>query len=128
MRGRDAGDVRALCLLGVADVGTPQQVGVDAVPGLRLAGARLEADRLQARPSHQLPHAVPAGHDPLPPQVATHLPAAVERALQVQLADAPLQRQRGWIGRLRPAVARRPARRQQLELPAQARGRRLRPD
>ena len=65
-----------------------------AVLRVRYAGARLAVDRFQAQQPHQPPHPVPTNPHPLARQVAHHLPAAVERLLQVQLVDAPHQRQR----------------------------------
>ena len=91
------------------DVQSPQQVGVYAVPGLRLARARLAMDRLQPHLSHQPPYPVPARHQPLPPRMAAHLPTAIKRVRDVQLVDAPLQRQRRRVGLPRAVV---------LELPA----------
>ena len=78
--------------------GTPPQAcdrrAPSAVLRVRDAGARLAVDRFQAQQPHQPPHPVPTNPYSLARQVAHHLPAAVERILQVQLVDAPHQRQR----------------------------------
>ena len=87
---------------------------------VRDAGARLAVDRLQAQQPHQPPHPVPTDGHPLTRQMAYHLPSAVERVLQVQLIDAPHQRQVRRALADRRVVQRRAAQSKQGALPAQA--------
>ena len=56
-----------------------QQVRVDVVIRLRVARARLAVDRLQAHQAQQAPDSTAPRRHALAPQVARHLPTAVER-------------------------------------------------
>ena len=87
---------------------------------VRDAGAWLAVDRFQAQQPHQPPHPVPTNPYSRARQMAHHLPAAVERILQVQLVDAPHQRQRLRALAHWSVVERRPAQFQQSALPGQA--------
>lgn len=107
---------------------SPQQVGVDALPRLRHAGARLAVDGLQAHPAHQPPHPMATEGPALPAQVPTHLPTAVEGMCEVQLVDAPLQPQRLRARRPGPVVPRGAAHAQQPALLPQAGAPRTGPD
>ena len=96
-----------------------QQVRVHAVLRVGHAGARLAVDRLHAHPPHETTHAVPSGNHALAAQMPRHLPAAVERMLQMQLVQAAHQRQfrRAFAQRL--VVLRGTAHAHQRALPGQ---------
>ena len=86
--------------------------------GVRDAGTWFAVDRLQPQQPHQPPHPVPTYPLSLECQMAHHLPAAVERILQVQSVDAAHQRERVSALPHRPVVQRRPVQPDQLALPA----------
>ena len=71
---------------------------------MRLAGLRRLVDCLQAHLPHQPANPMPADLVPLPVQLAHDLPAAKERAVQVDFVDPPHQRQGLFTGRPRTVV------------------------
>ena len=92
-RHRDVRDVRAPHLVQTVDLQFAQQVRVDVVIRLRVARARLAVDRLQAHQAHQALDSTAPRRHALAPQVARHLPTAVERVLERQGVHPPQQRQ-----------------------------------
>ena len=68
---------------------------------------------------HQPPHPVPPGGHALAAQMPHHLPAAVERVLQVQLVQPAHQRRVLRALALRRVVLRRPAHAEQFALAGQ---------
>ena len=102
------------------DCQTPQQVRVNPVLGVRIAGARRPIDRLKSHQAHQT--SGPASADPhaLAAQVKCHPTGAVKRVFQEQLVDPPHQHERLLALPLRLVVERGAPERQQAALPAQA--------
>ena len=117
---RDVGDIGAPDLIGSIDLNPLEQIRVNPMRRVRRAGSRRLIDGFQAHETHQAPHTMTADANAVPPQLADHLAAAIERILQEQLIDAAHQ---GQVLRALPlgrVVERRPADRQNLALPAQA--------
>ena len=78
-----------------------QQVGVDLVARVALAGARLRAQRLDAHALHERAHVAPPDMNALALQLAAQHASAHEGMLQVQLIDAAHECQVGshwWVG------------------------------
>ena len=87
---RDVGDVGGPDLVDSLVSHVSQQVGVDLVPGMRLAGGGLRADRLDAHLPHQPPNALAAHGLALAAQLEGDLPRAEERAFGVDAVDLRL--------------------------------------
>ncbi len=85
---RDIGDVGAPDMIGADYRQVPQQIRINPVLRVWSAGSRRLVDGLQAHEAHQAANPVTAGRDTLPPQLAYHLPAAVEGIFEKQLVDA----------------------------------------
>ena len=117
---RDIGDVGAPDVIRPLDRQAAQQIRVNPVLGVRIAGPRRPIDRLKPHQTHQT--AGPTAPDPhaCAAQMKRHPARAVERILQEQIVDPPHQRQRLRTLPHRLVVERRPPDRQQTALPAQA--------
>ena len=89
---RDVADAGAPDMVRPLDRQTFEQIGVDPVPGMRIAGAWRPVDRLKPHQAHQTTGPATADAHPLKAQMTNHLTGAVERMLQEQLIDAPHQR------------------------------------
>ena len=108
------------------DIQTPQQIRVNSVLGVRVAGPRRPIDRLKAHRAHQPPGPAPADPRALAAQVKCHPTGAVERMLLEQLVDPPHQRERLGALLRRLVVERGTPERQQAALTAQAQRRAVR--
>ena len=116
----DIGDVGAPDPIGLVDSHPFEKIRINPVHGMRHAGSRRLIDRLQAYQLHQPANPVTADANAVPPQLADHLAAAVERVLHEQLVDPTHQRQTRRAlppGRI---IERGPADRKQAALTAQA--------
>ena len=117
---RDVSDVGAPDMVRPLDRQTPQQIRVDPVLGVRIAGTRRPIDRLKPHQAHQ--PSGPASADPhaLAAQVKCHPTGAVKRVLQEQLVDPPHQHERLRALPLRLVIERGAPDRQKTALPAEA--------
>jgi hypothetical protein len=85
---RDVSDIRAPDLIGTAYPHVPQQIRVNPVFRVRIAGSGLLVDRLQAHQPHQASNPVTPDANTFSSQLTNHLARAVKRILQKQLVDA----------------------------------------
>ena len=92
-RHRDVGDVGAPDLVRAVYRQLSKQIRIDAVTRLRGARTRLAVERFQPHQTHQPADPAPSHQRALAPQVARHLPAAVERVLQRQFVHPAHQGQ-----------------------------------
>ena len=118
---RDIGDVGAPDVVRPLDCQAPQQIWVDPVLGVRIAGARRPIDRLKPHQAHQ--PSGPASADPhaLAAQaLKRHPTGAVKQVLQEQHVDPPHQHERPRALPLRLVIERGAPERQQAALPAEA--------
>ena len=90
---RDVGDIGAPDLIGSIDLNPLEQIRVNPMRRVRRAGSRRLIDGFQAHETHQAPHTMTADANAVPPQLADHLAAAIERILQEQLINAAHQGQ-----------------------------------
>ena len=117
---RDVGDVGAPDLIGPVDHQVPQQIRVNPVFRVGIAGSWRLIDRLQAHQTHQTPNAMTADAKAFAAQLTHHLPGAVKWILEKQLIDAPHQRQVLRFLALRHVIERRPADQKKAALMAQS--------
>ena len=114
------GDIRGIerpDLVGAGDGQLAQQVGVDLVSRVGLAGARLRAQGLYSIALHEPAHMTPANRQTVKPQHSAQHTRAHERVFQVQLVNAAHQRQIGLADRSGQVVHRAPAHAKQFGLP-----------
>jgi len=102
----DIGRIQRPDLIGTADSHFAQQIGVDLVLGIALAGAWLRAQGLNAHAQHQRAQVAPPHTDALTQQHPPQHTGSHEGALQVQFVDTAHERQVGIAGRSRPVVDR----------------------
>ena len=117
---RDVGDVGAPDMVRPLDHQASEQIGVDPVLGMRIAGARRPIDRLKPHQAHQTTGPATTEAHALAAQMTDHLTGAVERILQEQLINAPHQRQGLRALALGRVIERGASDRQQTALTAQA--------
>ena len=117
---RDVGDVGAPDLVRPLDRQAPQQIRVNPVLGVRIAGARRPINRLKPHQAHQTTGPAAPDANALSAQMTDHLAGAIKRILQEQLVDPTHQRQGLRALALRCVVERGAPDRQQAALPAQA--------
>jgi len=94
----------------------PQQIRVNPVLRVRVAGSRPLVDRRQPHLRHQPPHPPAADVYTLARQMADHLPVAIPRHIEERRVDHPHQRQRFFGLGLWRIIERRSADRQQTAL------------
>src|SRR5829696_854366 len=92
-RHRDVGDVHRPHLVRPLDRKTAQQIRMDLVPRLRLAGPRTAIQRFYPHPLHQRLHMTTADLAPLGSQQASQHTRAGEWKLQMQLIETPHDRE-----------------------------------
>lgn len=85
------GDVRRPDVVRPRDAQVAQQVGIDLVGGMPLAGVGLAVQRMNIHLPHQCGHMTAAGGLPFALEQFGEHPRARERVVQMQLADAPHQ-------------------------------------
>jgi len=119
MRQADVGDISAPYLVGPGDDDTAQQVGIDLVFGVRLAGARPRRHAGQPQHPHQPLDPLAVDRMALLMQMAHHASTAVERVTGILRVDQSQDRQAlrvQWLAR-RGTVDPRTCDARQLALP-----------
>jgi hypothetical protein len=94
----------------------PQQIRIDLVPRMRLAGLWVPIDRRQTHFGHQPADTMAPNAPAVASQMPGHLPRAVPRRLKELLVDETHQPERLFALRCRLAVERRARDRHQLAL------------
>src|SRR6476660_7914212 len=92
---RDVGNIHGPDLVRTRDLYAAQQIGIDLVATLRLRCARSAIERFYPHPPHQRFDMPAADLAPLGSQQASQDPRASEWELQVQLIEAPHDREVG---------------------------------
>ncbi len=95
-----------------------QQIGIDLVARMALAGAGLRTQRRHAHAQHERTHMPPPHPEALGLELPAQHPGAHEGMLQMQLVKPPHERQIGGADRLRQVIHRPAADAQQLGLGA----------
>lgn len=70
---RHKGDICAPNLIGAVNLPLPQQIRIDRMLGVRLAGSRTLVDRFQAHLRHEATDAMATNNDPFPAQIGRDL-------------------------------------------------------
>ena len=112
----DERDVRTPDLVRAVDGHALQQVGIDGMRRMRLAGSGPRVDRLQPQDPHQPPDAMATNRDPVPAQIRRDLAAAEERIPGERLVDRRHYGQRLVVDSNRCVVESRPAQLHQFAL------------
>jgi hypothetical protein len=120
---RDIGYVAAPDMVGALDWQLSQQIGIDRVLRVLLAGVGAFVDGLQAHDAHQAAHTVATRVEPSSRQIGSDLAAAKEGILREDTVDLVYQLQRASINAHGRVIQRRPTDFQKLALAGQAQGR-----
>ena len=117
----DVGDIGTPHLIGALDGQPPQQVGVDRMRRMGLAGVGTGSHPRQPQLLHQAPHSLAVDRQPAVPQKRHHPPAAKERMAGVFFINQPQHQQILVIDRFRSSmrVVGRPPDPRQGALPGQ---------
>ncbi|MEP2762301.1 MAG: hypothetical protein ABJP66_24875 [Hyphomicrobiales bacterium] len=81
---RHEGNIRATDLVGPVNLHLPQQIRIDRVPRVWLAGSRAFVDSLKTHLGHQSADAMTPHDDPFTAKICRDLTAAKERILREQ--------------------------------------------
>lgn len=116
---RHVGDIQGPNRIGSGDGQAAQQVGIDLVGRMLLAGPGTPVEGFDAHAGHQRGHMAAPDPEAFPVQGIARQPSPHEGVSQVQLVDPPHQRQVGVRHRPLRVVGTAPADAEQFHLPGQ---------